>query len=249
MQDVDIKTREGTMDAKLFHPDGHGQGLGQGPAVILLTDAMGTRPVFEAMARRLAKAGYVVLLPNVFYREGRAPLPNMHGSFADEAFRKHILGLIATLTPERVTMDAAAELDFLAGQPGVKGQRVGVAGYCMSGAMAVHMAAAFPDRIAAAASFHGGRLATDAPHSPHLVVGKVKGELYFGHADQDGSMPAEAIARLEAALKEAGVKAQSELYTGARHGFAVEGMAAYDKDASERHWSKLLELFGRTLQA
>ena len=126
---------------------------------------------------------------------------------------------------------------------------MGVVGYCMSGSIAVRMAADFPDRIAAAASFHGGRLATDAPDSPHLLVGKVTGELYFGHADQDGSMPAEAIARLETALKQAGVKARSELYAGARHGYAVEGMAAYDKAASERHWSTLLDLFGRTLQA
>lgn len=244
MQGVDIKTGDGTMDASLFLPEGQGPW----PAVILLTDAFGIRPVFEAMARRLASAGYVVLLPNVYYREGRAPLPNLDGSFADEAFRSRIMGLIGTLTPERVRTDAAAELEFLAAQPRVKGPRVGVVGYCMSGSMAVRMAADFPERIAAAASFHGGRLATDAPDSPHLLVGKVKGELYFGHADQDGSMPAEAIARLEAALKEAGVKARSELHTGARHGFAVEGMAAYDQAASERHWSTLLELFGRTLE-
>ncbi len=245
MQDVDIKTREGTLDAKVFQPEGQ---QGPWPAIILLTDAFGIRPVFEAMARRLAKARYVVLLPNVYYREGRAPLPNLNGSFADEAFRKRIYGLIGTLTPERLKNDAAAELDFLAGLPEVKGSKVGVVGYCMSGAIAVHMAAGHPERIAAAASFHGGRLATDAPDSPHHVVGKVKGELYFGHADQDGSMPAEAISRLEATLKETGVKAHSELYAGARHGFAVEGSAAYDKDAAERHWSKLLELFDRTLK-
>lgn len=245
VQDVEIKTREGTMDAKLFHPDGPGQW----PAVLLLTDAFGIRPAFEAMANRLVAAGYVVLLPNVYYREGRAPLPNLEGSFADEVLRKRIFGLIATLPPERVKVDAAAELDFLAGQSTVKGSRVGVVGYCMSGSMAVRIAADFPERIAAAASFHGGRLVTDAPDSPHRVVGKVKGELYFAHADKDSSMPAEAIAQLEAALKEAGVKHQSELYTGARHGFAVQGLEVYDRDASERHWSRLLELFGRTLRA
>ncbi|PTL75025.1 dienelactone hydrolase family protein [Vitiosangium sp. GDMCC 1.1324] len=246
VQDVELKTREGTMDAKLFHPDGQGQW----PAVILLTDAFGIRPVFEAMANRLVAAGYVVLLPNVYYREGRAPLPNLEGSFSSEEGRKRIYGLIGSLTPERVKADAAAELDFLAGHAKVKkGSRVGVVGYCMGGSMVVRFAADFPERIAAAASFHGGRLATDAPDSPHRVVGKVKGELYFAHADQDASMPAEAIAQLETALKTAGVKHQSELYTGARHGFAVEGSAVYDKDASERHWSKLLELFGRTLRA
>jgi carboxymethylenebutenolidase len=245
MQDVDIKTPEGTMDAKLFHPDGKGPW----PAVILLVDAFGVRPVFEAMARRLAAEGYVVLLPNVFYREGHASRLDLHGSFEDEAFRKRIYALIGGLTPERLKADAAAELAFLAQHPLVKGPKVGVAGYCMSGGIAVRMAADFPERIGAAASFHGGRLATDAPDSPHRLVGEVKGELYFGHADNDGSMPAEAIEKLEAALKEAGVKHQSELYAGARHGYAVEGMAAYDKEASEKHWSRLLDLFRRTLRA
>ncbi|NMO18916.1 dienelactone hydrolase family protein [Pyxidicoccus fallax] len=247
MQDVDIKTADGTMDAKLFHPEeGHGQG--PWPAVILLMDAFGIRPVFEAMARRIAKEGYVVLLPNVFYRDGHASKLDLNGSFDDEPFRKRIYALIGGLTPERLKQDAAAELDFLARQSMVKGPRVGVAGYCMSGAIAVRMAADFPDRIAAAASSHGGRLATDAPDSPHRLVGRVKGELYFGHADHDNAMPAEAIQKLEAALKDAGVKHRSELFTDKRHGYAVEGMAAYDKDASEQHWERLLDLFGRNLK-
>ncbi|MFP2906652.1 dienelactone hydrolase family protein [Pyxidicoccus sp. 3LFB2] len=245
MEDIDIKTPEGTLDAKLFHPEGNGPW----PAVILLMDAFGIRPVFEQMAHRLSKEGYVVLLPNVFYREGHTSKLDLHGSFDDEVFRKRIYGLIGGLTPERQKMDAAAELDFLARHPRVKGPKVGVAGYCMSGGIAVRMAADFPDRIGAAASSHGGRLATDSPDSPHRRVGKVKGELYFGHADNDGSMPAEAIQKLEAALKEAGVQHRSELFEGKRHGYAVAGSAAYDKDAAEQHWQRLLELFGRTLRA
>ncbi|WP_164016865.1 dienelactone hydrolase family protein [Pyxidicoccus trucidator] len=244
MQDIDIKTPEGTMDAKLFQPEGNGPW----PAVILLTDAFGIRPVFEQMAHRLAKEGYVVLLPNVFYREGHTSKLDLQGSFEDEVFRKRIYALIGGLTPERLEVDAAAELDFLGRQPQVKGKKVGVAGYCMSGGIAVRMAADFPDRIGAAASSHGGRLATDAPESPHRLVGKVKGELYFGHADNDGSMPAEAIQKLETSLKESGVKHRSELFTGARHGYAVAGSAAYDKDASEKHWQRLLDLFHRTLR-
>src|SRR5690349_24102375 len=110
VQAVDIKTPEGTLDARLYHPDGEGQW----PAVLLITDAMGIRPAFEAMANQLMAAGYVVLLPNVYYREGRAPLPGLtEGSFADEAFRKRIFGLIASLTPERIKTDTAAQLDFL----------------------------------------------------------------------------------------------------------------------------------------
>ncbi|WP_225409413.1 dienelactone hydrolase family protein [Stigmatella hybrida] len=243
VQAIDIQTPAGTLDAKLFHPDGPGQW----PAVIMITDAGGIRPVFEAMAERVAMAGYTVLLPNVYYREGRAPLPGMEGSFADEAFRNRIMGLISTLTPERIQTDAAAELGFLAGHDRVKGPGVGVVGYCMGGSISVRMMAGFPDRVVAAASYHGGRLATDAPDSPHLLAGQLKGELYFGHADQDALMPAEAIARLEAALKAAGVKHQSELYTGARHGFAVEGSSAYDKEAAKWHWQTLLALLGRAL--
>lgn len=246
MQDIDIKTADGVMDAKLFQPEGQ---QGPWPAVILLVDAFGVRPVFEAMARRLAKAGYVVLLPNIFYREGPASRLDLKGSFADEAFRKRIFGLIGSLTPERQKTDAAAELDFLGRHPSVKGPKVGVAGYCASGGIAVRMAAEFPERIAAAASSHGGRLATDAPDSPHRLVGQVKGELYFGHADQDNSMPAEAIQTLETALKESGVRYVSELYPGKRHGYAVEGSAAYDAETAETHWRRLLDLFGRTLRA
>jgi carboxymethylenebutenolidase len=246
VQALDIQTSAGTLDAKLFHPEGPGRW----PAIILITDAGGTRPVFDAMAERLAMGGYTVLLPNVYYREGRAPLPNMEGSFAeDEVFRNRILGLISTLTPERIQVDAAAELGFLAGHERVKGPKVGVVGYCMGGAIAVRMMAGFPEQVVAAASYHGGRLATDAPDSPHLLAGQLKGELYFGHADQDSLMPAEAIARLEAALKAANVKHQSELYTGARHGFAVEGTPAYDKEAAKWHWQTLQALMGRTIGA
>ncbi|NTX62057.1 dienelactone hydrolase family protein [Myxococcus sp. CA051A] len=243
MEDIELQTRDGTMDAKLFQPEGRGPW----PAVILLTDALGIRPAFEHMAQRLADGGYVVLLPNVFYREGRAASLDLNGTFADEAFRKRIYALIATLTPERLRDDGAAQLDFLSRLPQVRGPKVGVAGYCMSGSIAVRLAADFPDTIAAAVSNHGGRLATESPDSAHLRVGDVRGELVFGHADQDSSMPADAILRLETALKNAGVRHQSRLHVGARHGYAVDGSATYDKDTAEQHWRELFDVFGRTL--
>ena len=167
----------------------------------------------------------------------------------DETFRKRVMGLIATLTPERIKTDGAAELAFLATQPQVKGPRVGVVGHCMSGAMAMRMMADFPERVVAIASYHGGHLATDAPDSPHLLASKLKGEMYFGHADKDPFIDANAIARLEAALKDAGARFKSELYVGAHHGFTVEGSPAYNAAAAERHWQTMFELFGRTLRA
>ncbi|QAT87165.1 dienelactone hydrolase family protein [Corallococcus coralloides] len=245
MQDVDIKTADGVMDAKLFQPEGSGPW----PAVIMIPDAFGIRPVFEEMARRLSKSGYVVLLPNVFYRDGHTSKLDLKGTFADEVFRKRIYGLIGTLTPERLKLDAGAELDFLARQPFVKGPKAGVAGYCFSGGIAVRMGADFPDRIGAVASSHGGRLATDAPDSPHRLVNQVKGELYFGHADQDTSMPADAIRTLEAALKDAGVKYRSELYPGAQHGYSVPGTPQFNAEVAQTHWKRLEDLFSRTLKA
>ncbi|WP_404370661.1 dienelactone hydrolase family protein [Corallococcus coralloides] len=246
MQDVDIKTADGVMDAKWVRPEGSGPW----PAVIMIPDAFGIRPVFEDMARRLSKSGYVVLLPNVFYREGpTSKLDLARGSFADEAFRKRFFGLAGALTPERLKMDAGAVLDFLARQPFVKGPKAGVAGYCFSGGLAVRMGADFPDRIGAVASSHGGRLATDSPDSPHRRVNQVKAELYFGHADNDNSMPADAIRTLEAALKDAGVKYRSELYPGAQHGYSVAGTPAFNAEVAETHWKRLEDLFGRTLKA
>ncbi len=244
MQAVDIKTSEGVLDAKLFQPEG----TGPWPAVIMITDAMGIRPAFDRMAEQVAAWGYVVLVPNVYYREGRAPLPGVEGSFADEAYRKRIFALINSLTPERIQSDTTAQLDFLSQQKQVKGARVGAVGYCMGGGIVVRMMAGFPERIAAAASYHGGKLATDAPDSPHTLASRLQGELYFGHADQDASMDAGAITRLEAALNSAGTRYKSELYVGARHGFAVEGSQAYDAAAADRHWQTLRELFDRALR-
>ncbi|MCY1043254.1 dienelactone hydrolase family protein [Corallococcus sp. bb12-1] len=246
MQDVDVKTADGVLDAKLFQPEGPGPW----PAVILCMDAMGVRPSLESMAQRIAAAGYVVLLPNVFYRDGHASKLELKGSFEDPAFLKHIYALIGNLTPERQKTDAGAELDFLARHPSVQpGSKVGVTGYCFGGNVAVRMAANFPDRIGAVASSHGGRLATDSPDSPHRLVGQVKGELYFGHADNDKSMTAEDIQKLEAALKAAGVRYVSELYPGARHGYAIDNSPVYHAQAAETHWRRILELFGRTLRA
>ncbi|WP_338868848.1 dienelactone hydrolase family protein [Myxococcus stipitatus] len=244
MQDVDIKTADGVMDGRLVHPEG----AGAWPAVIMIPDAFGIRPTFEAMARKLSSHGFVVLLPNVFYRDGHTSrLGLAGGSFADESFRKRFYGLAGGLSPERQKTDGAAVLDFLAGLPFVKGPKAGVAGYCFSASLAVRMAANFPDRIGAVASSHGGRLATDAPDSPHLLLGQVRAELYFGHADQDNSMPLPAIQTLEAALKAAGLKYQSELYPGAQHGYTVEGTAAFNAQAARTHWDRLFDLFGRAL--
>ncbi|MEV1329740.1 dienelactone hydrolase family protein [Micromonospora costi] len=242
---VDVTTSDGTADAYLARPDGDGPF----PAVLVFMDAFGLRPRMAEMAERIAERGYVVLVPNLFYRAGRAPLfdlsllgdPQQRG-----AIFERIMPYMAALTPEVVTRDTGAYLDFLAARDDVTAGPVAAVGYCMGGMNALRAVEAYPDRIAALASFHAGRVVTDAPDSPHRGVGSVTGELYFAHADQDGSMTAEQIATLERALDDAGVRYRSEVYEGATHGFTMADTAAYDEKATERHWAALFDLLDRT---
>lgn len=243
---VDIPTPDGIADAYLTHPATGGPH----PAVLLYMDAFGLRPHLRAMADRLAAAGYVVLVPNVFYRHGKAPVVELP-EFIDLAARpeivESILPIVQTLTPERAMQDAAAYLDWLAESPLTAGESIGLTGYCMGAKLALHTAGTYPDRIAAAAGFHGAYLATDAPDSPHLLADRITAELYFGHADQDAGNPAEQIERLDKALTTAGVRHQTETYVGAQHGYTQADTSSYSEEATDRHWAALLSLFGRRL--
>ncbi|EGX57139.1 hydrolase [Streptomyces zinciresistens K42] len=241
---VDVPTEDGTADAYLVRP---ADGVPR-PAVLLYMDAFGLRPRLRAMADRLAGAGYTVLVPNVFYRAGRAPVVELP-EFIDPAARPDILRsvtpMMRELTPRAAMRDARAFLDLLAASPAAAAGPVALTGYCMGARLSLLTAGTYPDRVAAAAGFHGGRLATEAPDSPHLVARHITAELYFGHADQDPSLPAEQIERLEAALTRAGVRHRSEVYAGAGHGYTQSDTSAYDAGADERHWAALLDLLER----
>ncbi|MGX1849569.1 dienelactone hydrolase family protein [Streptomyces sp. NPDC055299] len=243
---LDIPTPDGIADAFLAHP---GDGAPH-PGVLLYMDAFGLRPALEEIARRLAGHGYTVLVPNVLYRAGRAPVVDLP-DFIDPSQRpelfKPLFALVQSLSPDLAMRDAGAYLDWLAASPLVAEGPVGTAGYCMGGVLGLRTAAAHPDRIAAVASFHAGRLVTEAEDSPHRLVGRITAELYFGHADQDPSMPADQITTLEQALDTAGVTYRSERYEGAPHGYTQADTAAYDAGADERHWRNLLELFAHRL--
>ncbi|RQW95249.1 dienelactone hydrolase family protein [Micromonospora globispora] len=244
---VDVPTSDGVADAYLVRPDGDEPF----PAVLVFMDAFGLRPRLAEMAERIASRGYLVLVPNLFYRAGRAPLIDL-SALADPEQRGAIFGqlmpFIRALTPEVIRRDAGAYLDFLAARDDVAPGRVAITGYCMGGMNALRAIEAYPDRIAALASFHAGRVVTDAPDSPHLGVGSVTGELYFAHADRDQSMTAEQIATLEKALAAAGVTYRSEVYPGAHHGFTMADTAMYDEQATERHWAALFDLLDRTFR-
>ncbi|MFF5575480.1 dienelactone hydrolase family protein [Streptomyces luteogriseus] len=242
---VDITTADGTADAYLAHPD---DGAAH-PAVLVFMDAFGLRPQLRSMADRLAAEGYTVLVPNLFHRHGRAPLFGLP-EFIDPGARpemfERIVPVMQALTPDLAMRDVGAYLSWLDGHPAVADGPVALTGYCMGARLSLLTAGTYPERVAAAAGFHGGRLATDTPESPHLVADKVTAELYFGHADQDPSLPEEQIQRLEETLTSAGVRHRCEVYTGAPHGFTQADTASYHREGDERHWSALLDLLKRT---
>jgi carboxymethylenebutenolidase len=240
---LEIATPDGTADGVIFRPEGKGCS----PGVLHLTDIGGIRPAALGMARRLAEQGYVVLVPNVFYRTGRPPLFDFKPDFGDARTIKRFGELAAPLTPEAMARDASSYVDALNAHPSVSASGIGVIGYCFTGAMAIRTAAARPHRIGVAVSFHGGWLYTDTPQSPHLVLPLVKARLYFAHAENDRSMPADAIDKLDRALEAWAGNHESEAYEGALHGWTVPDNPAYNEPQAERAFTKLKELFANAL--
>ena len=243
-RDVSIPTPDGSCDASLHTP----VGSGPWPAVIMFPDAGGVRPTFHAMAQQLADLGYAVLLPNVYYRLGEIAPFDMKNVFTDADERKRLMALVSSVSKESAARDTEAMLDFLAAQPEVADTKVGTTGYCMGGGLALTAAGRFPDRVGAAASFHGGQIASDAPDSPHLLAGAMKATVYVAGAENDASFDAEQFERMSAALTESGVTHTLVTYP-ALHGFAVPDNPTYDEAAAARHWKALEDLYGSTLSA
>jgi carboxymethylenebutenolidase len=200
------------------------------------------------MAERLAGLGYVVMLPNVFYRAGAfEPFDPLH-VWNDPAERERLMSLVRSMTPERLSVDAGPYLDAITALPDVRKDRIGVMGYCMGGRLAFLTAGLQPEKVRAAASFHGGGLVTDAPNSPHRLIDRIKASIYLGVADEDRGCTPEHQGVLATALAAADVDYRIELYRGKKHGFAVnDHPGVYDEVAAERHWRRLESFFGETL--
>jgi carboxymethylenebutenolidase len=243
-RDVEVKTPDGTADGVLFHPEGKGAW----PAVLIWPDVVSLRPVFREMGRRLAGEGYVVFVPNLYYRVKRAPVVEGGFNFANPEDRAKLTPLRASVTPEGTDRDAAAYLAFLDAQPQTdRKKKVGVQGYCMGGPLSFRTAAAVPSRVGAVASFHGGGLVTDQPTSPHLLLPKSRAEYLVLVADNDDKQDPAGKEKLKAALADAKRPYKVEVYEGAAHGWTVRGSAVYDEAAAEKAWAELLTLYKRAL--
>jgi carboxymethylenebutenolidase len=238
--DLTVAAPDGACPVSLHLPDGDAPW----PAVIMYPDAAGSRPTFRAMADRLAALGYATLLPDVYYRAGDWAPFDVHTVFTDPDERARLAGLGQSLTADRVIADAGAFLEFLAARPEVAEARVGTTGYCMGGRISLLVAGHHPDRVGAAASFHGGRLADESdPDSPALVADRVRATVYVAAAENDELCPPEQLDRLAKAYTEAGVAHTIETYPGA-HGFAVpDNIGRYDEALAERHWAALATLY------
>ena len=245
---IEIDVPDGTAEAYVARPPS-----GEGPGVLFVMDAIGIRPQIAQMCDRIAGWGYVVMAPNVFYREGSAaetspqPGEDLREPGVREAFFRLAMPRVGRLTTDKAEPDLDAYLDALRAQPGVGPGPLATTGYCMGARLALRFACRHPDDVAAMGGFHGGGLATDAPDSPHLGLPHARGELVFGHADHDRSMPAEAVATLGRAIEEAGLTASNEIYPGAAHGYTMADTSMYDEASAERHFTELEALLARTL--
>jgi len=236
-REVDIPTRDGQMNTFITHPE---EG-GPFPVVLFFMDAPGKREELHDMARRLATVGYCVLLPNLYYRrvDEFVMAPNK---------REEMAAHMNSLTNKMVCEDTESMFEFIERDDAARGGATGCVGYCMSGPFSFAAAAAFPERVTAAASLHGVRLCTDAHDSPHLDADKITGELYFGCAETDEWAPREMVEALGDHLESVGTNHRIEWYPETEHGFVFplrEGK--YHQAGAERHWERLFALFARNL--
>ncbi len=240
-QNVLVTTKYGKCPSFAACPDAPGAF----PGIILYMDAPGYREELCNMARRIAKHGYFCLLPDMYYRLGtcRFDIPRRNDQMSAV-----IKASMNSLTNADVVDDTGGFIAWLDAQDKVKAGPVGCVGHCMSGCYITSVSARFPTRMMAAASLYGVNIVTDKPDSPHLIIDKIKGELYYGFAETDGSVPPNVIPTLTEALKKAGTKHTLEILPGTLHGYCFSERASYNPVASEQSWAKIFDLWDRNLK-
>ena len=242
-QDVTVTTPDGEADAYFVHPDS-----GAHAGVIVWPDIVSIRPAFRAMGKRLAESGYSVLVVNPYYRTHKGQIVPTGKTFRDPGIRDMLMPHARSLSPETCVTDGGAYIDYLDAQPQVDTSRkIGTSGYCMTGSYTMRLAAAFPERIGAGGSFHGGGLATDRDDSPHLLVPNMQAGFLIAIAENDDERYPQEKTLLREAYDDAGLDAEIEVYDGAMHGWCPPDSAVYNEAQAERAWSRLLALFEREL--
>lgn len=241
--DINVATPDGTADCYFVHP-----ASGRHPGVLIWPDVFGLRPAFKMMATRLAESGYSVLVVNPYYRDKKAPILPEGASFEDPETRKVVMPLMQSFTPETQRTDAEAFTDFLAAQDSVDETKpMGTTGYCMGGPFVFRTAAHLPERIGAAATFHGAGLVTDESDSPHQLIPEMDARFLIAIAENDDERQPEAKTVLRESFAEAGLPAEIEVYDGTMHGWCPPDSEVYDEAQAERAWRRLLATFEAAL--
>ncbi len=237
-----IRTKDGQCEAWEISPDKEGKF----PAVLMYMDAIGIRPALLHLAQRIADRGFIVLLPNLFYRHKSLPIYDYPEKFEKEELNEKFFPLITpwkdALTHKLLIEDAEFYLKHLLTHPKVSGTKAGIVGYCFGVGHAIRSAATYPQKVGVVVGLHGGKLLTDEQTSPHSYLKFVQAKMYFGHADHDQSMPGPMIEKFEKALKEHALDFESEILIGAHHGYSQEDLPAFDTDASEKTFNKTIDL-------
>jgi len=241
-RELDIATQDGAMNTYTVRPDDGGPL----PVVLMLMDAPGMREGLKEICRRIAQSGYYVILPNLYYRTLRAFVCGPTRDHPDaEANRQTMFALLESISNDKVAADTGAVLDRLPSMPDAKPGKVGLVGYCMSGAFVTYSAAKHPDRIACFASYYGTRLITDKPDSPHLLLGDIVGEGYYAFAEHDDYVPPSMIASFEELLASAPFPSRVETEMGTHHGYAFSDRGMLHEAAREKHYERMLALYRR----
>lgn len=240
---VEVPAPDGVCDAFFVRPS-----AGKHPAVLMWPDILALRPAFKTMATGLAESGYAVLCVNPYYRDARAPVVGEGESFQDKSTREKVLPYYRNLSAETHATDAKAFVSYLDAQDAVDAsKKIGTMGYCMGGPIVFRTAAAVPERIGAAASYHGGGLVTDKPDSPHLLIPGMKAQFLVAIADNDDQRDPDAKEVLRKEFDAAGLPAEIEVYEGAMHGWCVLDSRVYNLTAAKKAWARTLALFARAL--
>jgi carboxymethylenebutenolidase len=241
--EVEVTMPEGISDSFFVHP-----AKGKHPGILMWPDIRGLRPAFKAMAKRLAAEGYAVLVVNPFYRDAKAPVIDPGKGFRDPGVREVLIPMYRKLTHQASMSDARAYIEFIDKQDSVDtARKIGTAGYCMGGPLIMRTAGAVPDRVGAAASFHGGGLVTESEDSPHLLIPKSPAHVLHAIAANDDERSPTVKHDLAAAYKAAGVPAEIEVYEGTLHGWCPPDSSVYNETQAEKAWSRLLNLYKTAL--
>ena len=230
-QSIEITTPDGTMPAVLARPEG----AGPHPAVVVIMEAFGLVPHIQAVAERLAAAGYVAIAPDVYYRQ----LPDNKVSY-DQLPRA--IELMQTVDDAKFIEDLRATLSFLRGRPEVS-DKIGITGFCMGGRLSFLVACALPGEISACASFYGGGIVSQLSQADAIAC-----PVYLFFGDKDAFIPLEQVREIDAKLAELGTDYKLKTYEGAEHGFFCDERESYQDAAASDAWKELTGFLDSSLR-